>query len=178
MAGFVFWQRWLVTVAAISAAAGLMFVVAPSASLLAGYNLQVLRAFHGDAIPASAMRQQAWSLQLLGTTILGWGLLLTAVTAVPFRRREPWAWYGVAFSVVAWVVPDSILAYRAGIYLEVLWNGVALALFAIPLRMTYREMILRARSAPRRSPSADDEQSSEPIRQADSSCPGTRRQDT
>jgi hypothetical protein len=137
---FAFWQLWLQCVAIASALLGLLFLVAPNARVLDAYNLEVLRAFHVDAIPVEAAALHGWSLRVLGSTILGWGLLLAFVAGVPFRRREPWAWYAIAISVVVWVVADTVVSFRAGVYLEVLFNGVALALYGLPLRMTYREM--------------------------------------
>jgi hypothetical protein len=142
---FAFWQLWLQCVAIASALLGLLFVVAPNARVLDAYNLEVLRAFHADAIPVEAAALHAWSLRVLGSAILGWGILLACVVGVPFRRREPWAWYAVALSVLAWVISDSVVSLRAGVYLEVLFNGVVLALYALPLRMTYREMTRQRR---------------------------------
>ena len=141
-----FRQVWLQCVAIASALLGLLFVVAPDARLLDAYHLEVLRAFHGGAIPVEAAALHNWSLRVLGTAILGWGLTIAWVVAVPFRRREPWAWYAIALSVLVWVIADSVVSFRAGVYLEVLFNGVALALYGLPLRMTYREMTRRRRA--------------------------------
>jgi len=154
MTSFEFWRRWLVVCAAAAAILGLLFVVAPGSSLLTAYNREVLEAFHREQIPAGAVRQQAWSLAVLGSTILGWGILLAWVAAIPLRRRERWAWRAIAVSVLVWVVTDSIVSYRAGVYLEVLFNGVALALFALPLRMTYREVMRQPPAAATRRPSS------------------------
>jgi hypothetical protein len=77
---------------------------------------------------------------VLGSAMLGWAILLTWVATVPFERRELWAWWCIAVSVTTWAVGDSIVSYRAGIGLEVLWNGIVVALVALPLAMTYQTM--------------------------------------
>ena len=69
--------------------------------------------------------------------MLGWAILLTWVATVPFGRREPWAWRCIAVSVPAWAAGDSIVSFRAGVRLEVLFNAIVVALVALPLAMTY-----------------------------------------
>lgn len=124
----------------MSALFGLIFLIAPGSRLLAAYNRQVVAAFHGTAAPAAALEQQRWAIAVLGSSILGWSVLLLWVVSVPFGRREPWAWRCVAVSVAAWVMGDSIVSYRAGITLELLWNVVVAVLVALPLAMTWRTM--------------------------------------
>jgi hypothetical protein len=135
---FRFWQRWLQCVTVASALFGLLFLVAPDARVLGSYNQQVVEAFHGRAAPAAALEHQRWAIAVLGSSMLGWAILLTWVATVPFGRRERWAWWCIAVSVAAWVVGDSIVSYRAGIGLEVLWNVIVVLLVAVPLAMTYR----------------------------------------
>ncbi len=72
--------------------------------------------------------------------MLGWAILMTWVATVPFGRRELWAWWCIGVSVLAWAVGDSVVSYRAGIGLEVLWNAIVVLLVALPLAMTYRMM--------------------------------------
>ena len=138
---FRFWQRWLQCVSAASALFGLVFVLAPDSSLLAGYNQQVVNAFHGDGAAAGAVAQQRWAISVIGSSMLGWGILLTWVATVPFARREAWAWHAIAWSVLAWIVGDSIVSLRAGVSLEVLFNAIVAVLIALPLAMTWKAMI-------------------------------------
>lgn len=135
---FRFWQRWLQCVSVASGLFGLLFMVAPGARILGGYNQQAVEAFHGAAAPAVALEHQRWAIAILGSAMLGWAILLTWVATVPFGRREPWAWWCIAVSVAAWAAGDSIVSYRAGIQLEVLWNAIVVVLVALPLVMTYR----------------------------------------
>ncbi len=46
-----------------------------------------------------------------GLVLLGFGAVLTAIVAVPYRRREPWAWL-VAWTLPVWaaLVPVGYLA--------------------------------------------------------------------
>ena len=85
---FRFWQRWLQCVSVASALFGLLFLVAPDARVLGGYNQQVVGAFHGQAAPAAALEHQRWAIAVLGSAMLGWAILLTWVATVPFGRRE------------------------------------------------------------------------------------------
>ena len=151
---FRFWQGWLQAVSAASALFGLLFLIAPGSSLLAGYNQQVTEAFHGASPPGAALDQQRWALAVIGSARLGWSILLLWVTSVPFGRREPWAWRCVALSVGTWAVADSLVSYRAGITLEVVWNAVVVAMVALPLAMTYRAMDGRAGAVERAAAAA------------------------
>lgn len=137
---FRFWQRWLQAVSVASALFGLLFLVAPDARALGSYNQQVIEAFHGEAAPAAALEHQRWAIAVLGSAMLGWAILMTWVATVPFGRRELWAWWCIGVSVLAWAVGDSVVSYRAGIGLEVLWNAIVVLLVALPLAMTYRMM--------------------------------------
>jgi hypothetical protein len=147
---FRFWQRWIQGVSVASALFGLLFLIAPDARILDSYNQQVVGAFHGwpipgggwggEAAPAAALEHQRWAIAVLGSAMLGWAILLTWVATVPFGRRELWAWWCIGVSVTAWAVSDSIVSYRAGIRLEVLWNAIVVLLVALPLAMTYRSV--------------------------------------
>ena len=147
---FRFWQRWLQCVAVGSALFGLAFLTAPGSILLADYNRQVVEAFHGSDATASpqALEQQRWAISVIGAAMLGWAILLVAVASVPFSRREPWAWYSIALSIAAWVATDSVISYRAGVHLEVLFNAAVAILVALPLAMTYGVIVGRGAARP------------------------------
>lgn len=142
---FSFWRRWLQCVSAASALFGLFFLLAPDASVLSGYHQQVIDSFHGEGAPAGALAQQRWAIAVIGSAMLGWGILLTWVATVPFGRRERWAWQAITVSVLAWVAGDSIVSHRAGVSLEVLWNAIAIVLIALPLAMTWRSVAPESR---------------------------------
>ena len=142
---FRFWQRWLQCVSVGSALFGMAFLTAPGSAMLAAYNQQVVDAFHGtsEPPPAAALEQQRWAIAVVGAAMLGWAILLAAVATIPFGRREPWAWYAIALSIAAWVVTDSVVSYRAGVQLEVLFNAAVAILVALPLAMTYGAVVGR-----------------------------------
>jgi hypothetical protein len=142
---FRFWQRWLQCVGVGSGLLGLAFLTAPGSAMLAAYNRQVVEAFHGAEAPPSpaALEQQHWAIAVVGSAMVGWAILLVAVATVPLGRREPWAWYSIALSIAAWAATDSVVSYRAGVYLEVIFNGVVAILVALPLAMTYGAVVTR-----------------------------------
>jgi hypothetical protein len=140
---FRFWQRWLQGVGAGSALFGLFLFFAPSSEMLATYDQHVVEAFHGQAAPPAAFEHQRWALSVIGSSIVGWGLMLLAIATVPFGRREPWAWCMIALSVAAWAALDSFVSDRAGVHLEVLFNGTVAIVVALPLAMTYRAFFRR-----------------------------------
>jgi hypothetical protein len=142
---FGFWRRWLQCVSVASGLVGLLFLIRPEARLLGAYNRQVIAAFH-DAGGPSAVAHQQWAIAVVGSAMLGWSVLMTWVATVPFARRERGAWQAIGLSVVTWAVGDSIVSYRAGIPLEVVFNSVVVALVALPLAMTYRDVFGRAAS--------------------------------
>ncbi|WP_412062044.1 hypothetical protein [Rubrivirga sp. IMCC45206] len=113
---FQFWQRWLVAASAFFVAFGVAVAVWPDAPFLAMWTAAVADHFYGGAEPAQAAAFRRFVMGPLGGTIAGSYVLAALVAAIPFARRERWAWWALAGSLALWVVVDSTvsLAHGAG----------------------------------------------------------------
>jgi len=76
---------------------------------------------------------------MLGGTILGYYVLATIVAAIPFRRRERWAWWTLTGGLLAWFVSDSAMSLMHGATFNVLMvNCPTLIAHGVPLALTAR----------------------------------------
>jgi cytochrome c oxidase assembly factor CtaG len=81
--------------------------------------------------------------------IAGSYLLQAFVAAVPFARRERWAWWATLGSLALWFVVDSSLSLAHGAAFNVLLiNLMPLVVFVPPLVATRRAFFERAGAAP------------------------------
>jgi len=64
------------------------------------------------------------------------------VIAVPFRKREAWAWHAVVWSTLLWFVVDSTMSAIAGAYFNIYL--MPLVVCGIPLAAT-RSMLSSTR---------------------------------
>lgn len=136
---FRFWQRWLLGVSVFFCAFGVVVAVFPDAPFLAPWNGAVARAFYAGAEPEGAAAFRAFVLGPLGATIAGSYLLQAFVAAVPFARRERWAWWATAGALALWFVVDSSLSLWHGAAFNVaLINLAPLVAFVPPLVTTRR----------------------------------------
>ena len=136
---FRFWQRWLVAASVCFCAFGVGVALAPDAPLLAPWNAAVARTFYGGAEPGGAAAFRAFVMGPLGATIAGSYLLQAFVAAVPFARRERWAWWATAGALALWFTVDSSLSLAHGAAFNVvLINLAPLAVFIPPLVATRR----------------------------------------
>lgn len=134
---FHFWQRWLLLASAGFCLFGLLVAVFPDAFFLAPWNHAVADAFYAGSEPPAAAAFRAFIMAPLGATIAGSYLLQTAVIAVPFARREPWAWWATAGALALWFLVDSLLSLKHGAAFNVwLINLMPLVTFVPPLVAT------------------------------------------
>lgn len=134
---FRFWQRWLLYASAFFCGFGLAVALFPNAFFLAPWTTAVAEAFYSGSEPAEGAAFRAFVLAPLGATIAGSYLLQAFVAAVPFARRERWAWWATLGALALWFVVDSSLSLVHGAAFNV-WmiNLVPLAVFVPPLVAT------------------------------------------
>jgi hypothetical protein len=134
---FRFCQRWLLAMCAVSVVIGALLVVAGASPLLRAYNANVAAAF-GVTLDGNALAQHQWALGVTGAGTMGWAVTLAFVVAIPFARRESWAWWCIAASVALWIGVDVALSLYWGVVAEVLFASAAGVGFAMPLALTRR----------------------------------------
>ena len=145
---FRFWQRWLLYASVFFCVFGIVVALFPNAPFLELWNDAVARTFYGGAEPEEAAAFRAFVLGPLGGTIAGSYLLQAFIAAVPFARRERWAWWATLGGLALWFVVDSSLSLAHGATFNVLLiNLVPLAIFVPPLVMTRPAFFGRAKTA-------------------------------
>jgi len=144
---FRIWQRWLLYASVFFCAFGIIVALFPNALFLAPWNEAVARAFYEGTEPAEAAAFRSFVLGPLGGTIAGSYLLQSFIAAVPFARRERWAWWATLGGLALWFVVDSLLSLAHGAVFNVLFiNLTPLVVFVPPLVATRRAFFVDAQS--------------------------------
>ncbi len=143
MGSFEFWQRWLVASCLLFAGVGVLVAVENTLFVFDAWNGGIDAVFGEDgAIGPEATRVKSFLLGPLGGTILGSYVLCGFIAAGPFKRREPWAWWAITLSLLAWFGLDSAVSIAHGAWFNVvLINCVTLVGQGLPLMMTAPEML-------------------------------------
>ncbi|GAB5533858.1 MAG: hypothetical protein Rubg2KO_01070 [Rubricoccaceae bacterium] len=136
---FRFWQRWLFFASVFFCAFGVVVAVFPNAFFLDMWQEAVARTFYSGTEPEEAAAFRAFVMGPLGGTMAGSYLLQAFIAAIPFARREPWAWWATLSAMLLWFVVDSSLSLLHGAAFNV-WmiNGMPLLIFLPPLIATRR----------------------------------------
>jgi len=113
------------------------------------WNAGFREVFAGGAeLTPETARAKSFLLGPLGGTILGSYVLCGFVAAVPFARREPWAWWAISLSLASWFLLDSTVSVLHEAYFNVyLINLVTLVGQGLPLAMTAPTFFGRSRSS-------------------------------
>jgi len=137
---FVFWQRWLFIVSILIIIFGLGLAVGSGTSAIEPLNRLVDPVFWGSRpVPPQAAAFHGWTYAVMGAAMAGWGVFLAFVAAIPFRRRERWAWNCMVLGILFWFVPDTSFSLQAGVVFNAAVNTALLALVALPLIFTRRD---------------------------------------
>ncbi|MEO0558744.1 MAG: hypothetical protein AAF170_11245 [Bacteroidota bacterium] len=136
---FLFWQRWLLIASIFFSAFGVVVAVFPNAFFLTMWTDAIASTFHGGSEPEAAAHFRAFVMGPLGGTIAGSYLLQAFVAAIPFARREAWAWWASLSAMLLWFGVDSSLSLLHGAAFNV-WmiNLMPLLVFLPPLVATRR----------------------------------------
>ena len=149
---FRFLDAWLTALTGAIALAGFLLAVFPSSPpvdvLVNRYAERVFWPDAGVTLAVEAYRN--WVFGVTGSVMGGWGLLMIAVARGPFRRRETWAWFGMAVPVACWYLVDTTISLAYGVTSNAVLNTALLVLFAVPLLGTARTFL-----RPQTPPSAE-----------------------
>lgn len=136
----VFWI-WLLCAFAGQAALGYSVAFAIETPLWSWHQEPMAESLWSQSqVPALVADYRRHAMGMLGPTIASWAVALFFVTAVPFRRREPWAWWCIAVSLMAWFPFDTAVSMLEGVWSNVAFNVAGFAMTAIPLAATYRHV--------------------------------------
>jgi hypothetical protein len=140
------WDHLLIGVIAFVGLYGITMVIAAeqvSRNLFGPLGFGLDQA--GD-LTATELDYVAFVFRVLGAVIVGWMVALAGITVVPLRRREPWAWWTVASSMVLWFTVDTGMSIAVGQHSHAAFNLAFLFAMAVPLGGI--GMQLRARPTP------------------------------
>jgi hypothetical protein len=136
MSRHVLYTRWLIVVCIGVILFSVMLVFIPQLSQ-PFFNLLI---FQNVANPyaADANNYIAFVYVVLGAVMIGWMVSLLALIAIPFQRKEKWAWWAVTASVVIWYGVDTTMSVVLGFVPNAVLNTVFVAGFALPLGLSYK----------------------------------------
>ncbi len=138
---FLLWQRWLLILGVIIVVFGVALAFLYSTPLFDIFRTQIDPAFWAAGeLTGGTVPFQQWIYGVLGATMAGWGVCIAFVAAVPFKRREKWAWNCLALAVSLWFVIDTFLSWRFGAMFNVLFNVLIFFAVLVPLLLS-RKMI-------------------------------------
>ncbi len=131
------WCQWLLYASIFFVVFGVLTAIAPDFWLIGAWSAKVDAVFFPVRVHPNASTMRAFMMVPLGATIAGTYILQCFVVAIPFRKREPWAWHAILWSTLAWFVLDSGLSIFHGAAFNVYTVNIApLILFGIPLVAT------------------------------------------
>jgi len=134
---FESWRRWLLFGSIFFVAFGVTAAIAPHSGLFEIWISGVDRTFFEGAIPRPAGEMRSFLMGPLGGTIAGSYLMQVFIVAVPFKRRERWAWHALLWPMLLWFCVDSTVSALHGAYFNIyLINLVPLLIFGVPLVAT------------------------------------------
>ena len=130
-------QRWLLLMMGFSLVVGILLLVAGATPLFAKYNQSAADAFYGGAaLEGAALAHHQWLLGVSGAGTMGWAVTLLFVIAIPFERKELWAWRCVIVSVGLWVAVDVAASVYWGVTGEVAFVASAGIGLLVPALIT------------------------------------------
>ncbi|MEM1145057.1 MAG: hypothetical protein AAGI88_20925 [Pseudomonadota bacterium] len=113
---------------------GLLLIFAPRTGFFDSYNATVATAFWSTAaLTEPAMEMSHWLLATCGAGVVGWGVAWVAISHIPFRAGERWAWSCLLASLLVWGVLDLGIAIWFGVTGEVIFVTATLVLALTPL---------------------------------------------
>jgi hypothetical protein len=140
---FFFCQRWLVTLGMIIVVFGVALALLYSTPLFDIFRTQIDPAFWGaDELAGGTIPFQQWIYGVLGATMAGWGVCIAFIAAVPFKRKEKWAWNCLALAVSLWFVIDTFLSWRFGAMFNVIFNVLIFLAALVPLLFSRKYFLI------------------------------------
>jgi hypothetical protein len=135
---FRLWQRLLLGALCLQALTGYAVALGLGSSIFEWHQSRVAVALWGNSEFGPELHAyRSWIAALLGSTMAAWAVALAFVVAIPFARRERWAFGCVLASIAAWFPVDTFISWRHGVWVNVLFNLGALVMLLLPLAATW-----------------------------------------
>src|SRR5512143_258287 len=139
---FLLWQRWLLILGVIIVVFGVALALLYSTPLFDIFRTQIDPVFWAAGeLTGGTVPFQQWIYGVLGATMAGWGVSIAFIAAIPFKRREKWAWNCLALAVSLWFVIDTFLSWRFGALFNVVFNVLIFVAAMTPLLLSWRHFV-------------------------------------
>jgi len=144
-----FWHKWLLTVTILIILFGILLMVPNKPELFDRlFNDHIETIFWSDTpITTGIVHFQRWLYGVLGATMIGWGIMMAFIIAIPFRRGERWAWYSIFFGIGGWYILDTAVSVMYHADFNAFFNSLILLLFLPPLLFTYSSFHTKQRTS-------------------------------
>jgi hypothetical protein len=140
---FLLCQRWLVALGVIIVMFGVALAFLYSTPLFDIFRTQIDPVFGGAGeLTGGTVLFQQWIYGVLGATMAGWGVCIAFIAAVPFKRKEKWAWNCLAIAVSLWFVIDTFLSWRFGALFNVVFNTLIYFAALVPLLLSRKYFLI------------------------------------
>lgn len=130
----MFWQRWLFVLGLAITAFGVLLALFSGTPLFDLFNRQINPVFWNTLEGVTAARDfQGWAYGVLGATMAGWGVFITFIAHIPFKRKEKWAWDCLLAGVLLWFIIDTAMSLHFKVYFNAVFNTALLVVVMVPL---------------------------------------------
>lgn len=137
---FDFWHRWLYVLSFMIIGFGLLMAIFNQSPAFSLFNLQIDPVFwDAESVPIAFVKFQSWVYGILGSTMVGWGLMLLFIVKHPFQKCEKWAWNAIATSLGFWYLLDTAISLNFGVNFNAVFNTLLLILILPPLVATRKQ---------------------------------------
>ncbi len=135
MMSFKFWQKWLFVSGIIVSIFGIFMVLNINSE---GFNSQIDPVFWGKEIPSIQVRNfQQWIYGVLGSTMVGWGIFIAFIAAIPFKKKEKWSRNCLIIGILSWYILDIFISLKANVEFNAVANTILAIILLTPICFTF-----------------------------------------
>ena len=132
---FKFWQKWLFVSGIIVSIFGIFMVLNINSE---GFNSQIDPVFWGKEIPSIQVRNfQQWIYGVLGSTMVGWGIFIAFIAAIPFKKKEKWSRNCLIIGILSWYILDIFISLKANVEFNAVANTILAIILLTPICFTF-----------------------------------------
>jgi len=136
---FALTTRWLQAGLVLSLLMSGVLMFFPTGPLMTTYNATYEATFWGGRpLPPEALRHHAFLMGVTAAGVIGWVVTLWFVVAIPWRKRERWAWHAVFWGVLAWGGVDLLLCLAFGNVGEAVFASAGAGSLLLPTLLARR----------------------------------------
>jgi hypothetical protein len=125
--------KWMYGVVIAHLLVGILMPWIGHLPVLDWYHRSVETGFWAQGAPDAARSQQIWWISLFGPTIQSMSLWMGALTYIGDRQRSASAWLWLIAGIACWAPQDVLISLRAGAWIHVWIDGLAVASMLPPL---------------------------------------------